>query len=271
VRKKKANEANVPLRRCSMHKLHVMASLNCDWPSCKLQCVFETVRDRQIHVTNIHVADVLANWGGKCSWPGCQSKIVFKSKSRLETHVFNIHLTPLRCTVADCKHQRPFERQADLDRHTAAKHSSDRKYKCSHSECYYSILGFSRKDKLKLHLRYHEEFTCVLNHCSHISISEEGRLQHRKSRIHCDYECALGACVRGGPSRFSYWGLYGHLISDHNVLRMIAGKIIPRESPNLTVNSNSFIDHDIPDFQDCAACLKLDNRSEPAELNTDLV
>jgi hypothetical protein len=231
--------------------------LNCDWPSCKSVTTYATTRDLQNHQTDVHIADILKDWPGSCSWPGCRSNLFFKTSKRLESHVYNIHITPLCCTTKGCDHERPFERQADLERHVASRHSTERKYKCAYPRCGHRV-GFSRKDKLKQHERtFHGQFSCQLNHCIYGFPSEE-LLRKHKTRWpdHDNYECGLGSCGSTSTSRFAWRDLNWHLEHDH---------LIPSEATRQAFGKGGYRKHPLTlahfpdgfsDFQDCKACIE---------------
>jgi len=229
----------------------------CNWPSCKSVTLYGTIRDLQNHQTDVHVAAILKGWPGSCSWPGCNSKIFFKTSNRLESHVYNVHITPLCCTVAGCKHQRPFERQADLERHVASRHTDQRKYKCPYPRCRHTRT-FSRKDKLKQHERtYHGQFACQLNHCIYGFLSKE-KLQNHDSRSweHGGHECHLGSCGRTEASRFCrYTTLRWHLEDDHMIPSEAASQAIKKLKYPDTLTSAHFPDG-FSDFRDCEGCIK---------------
>lgn len=230
--------------------------LRCDWPSCKSTTSYGTTRELQNHQTDVHIAEVLNAWPGSCSWPGCKSKIFFKTSKRLESHVYNIHVTPLLCTVAGCKHERPFEREADLQRHVESKHTGDLKYKCRFSQCHRR--GFARKDKLKLHEKtFHDQFACPYNHCTEGGGTEQG-LQRHCSVYHRESECGLGSCGQTSKSRFMSWRLIYHLQEDHKLSYEVASKAVYYPGPVAIKGKVTLADFadGIPEFQDCESCIK---------------
>lgn len=241
----------------------VLSHLRCDWPSCTLQTTFGTVYDLQNHKTDIHIADVLKTWPGPCSWPGCNCRAVFKTSKRLESHVYNIHVTPLRCKVVGCNHTRPFERQADLERHFASKHTKERKFKCLEPKCQQS---FARKDKFKLHQRNcHEHFACHHNHCNSGASSEAGLKRHLTivhdwtfRWRHFYYECGLGSCAFTEPSYFLTSKLERHVEQDHQlsrgVIREATRTLHASKTTKLTLEH---FPSGVLDFQDCADCKEL--------------
>jgi hypothetical protein len=231
----------------------------CDWPSCKSTTTYGTFRDLCNHKTDVHVAEILKSWPGSCSWPGCNSKIFFKTSKRLESHVYNIHITPLCCTATGCAHKRPFERQADLERHVASKHTNERKYKCRYPQCRYSS-WFSRKDKLKLHeTTYHGQFACQFSHCIYGYPSAENLQRHLSAQVnHGDYECGLGSCGRTSTSHFHKYDIHQHLQHDHKIPHEVSWQAIdklPYGKLNKTLTSAHFPDGR-SDFQDCESCIK---------------
>lgn len=229
----------------------------CFWPSCKSTTIYSAIHDLQNHQTDVHVAEVLKAWPGSCSWPGCNSKIFFKTSKRLESHVYNVHITPLCCTVTHCEHKRPFERQANLERHVASKHSAERKYKCHYPKCFYTR-GFSRKDKLKQHERTsHGPFKCQKNHCIYGFLSEDISWKHTFRWSHGEgYECDLGSCGRTSFSDFSSGNLKLHLEHDHRVPSEAAQEAFNNlEWPNKTLGAAQF-PRGFSDFQDCKGCIE---------------
>jgi hypothetical protein len=240
--------------------------LTCDWPSCKSITQYTTTRELKNHQTDVHIATILKDWPGSCSWPGCNSKIFFKTSKRLESHVYNIHITPLHCTATGCEHKRPFERQADLERHVASKHTKERKYKCPYPRCSYSS-SFSRKDKLKLHERtYHGQFACQLNHCTYGFLSEEKVRKHQTGwSIHGRLECGLGSCGRTSTSCFWWVSLRDHLIYDHKISYEVANRAWAKVNyPKDTLTSAHFPDG-FSDFQDCEGCIKKLKEAKPGK------
>lgn len=231
--------------------------LNCDWPSCKSVTTYATTRDLQNHQTDVHIADILKDWPGSCSWPGCRSKIFFKTSKRLESHVYNIHITPLCCTTKGCDHERPFERQADLERHVASRHSTERKYKCAYPRCSHRF-GFSRKDKLKQHERtFHGQFLCQLNHCIYGFPSEELLRKHKALwSCHNGYECGLGSCGRTSASRLPWWYLTSHLEYDHLISSEAAQKAMGKMKYSKDILTLTHFPDGFSDFQDCKGCIE---------------
>lgn len=235
-----------------------LPQLSCDWPSCKSLTTYATTRDLQNHQTDVHIADILKDWPGSCSWPGCRSKIFFKTSKRLESHVYNIHITPLCCTTKGCDHDRPFERQADLERHVASRHSTERKYKCAHPRCD-GRTGFSRKDKVKQHERtFHGQFACQFNHCIY-GFRSEKLLRNHKMRWYGhynNYECKLGSCGRTSASNFIWQNLSWHLEDDHLISsessQQAMGKL---KYPEKILTLAHFPDG-FSEFQDCKSCIE---------------
>ncbi len=235
--------------------------LHCDWPGCKSQRTYSSARERQDHTTDIHVAEVFGNWPGRCTWPGCVRKSVFKTSNRLESHVYNIHITPLRCTVAKCHHETPFERKADLERHVATIHNHERKYRCFYKDCPYAKDGFSRKDKLKQHVRTdHGPSACQFRHCGFRDASENHLSRHQIWE-HSGYECGLGSCQHGGSSKFCFRTLKEHSKDVHKLdyteceaaLVRIWENLDYRTMPTLTI---THFPDGIPNFTDCEECKK---------------
>ena len=240
-----------------MNEPPLLPRLRCDWPSCKSPTTYATTRDLQNHQTDVHIADILKDWPGSCSWPGCRSKIIFKTSNRLESHVYNIHITPLCCTTKGCDHDRPFERQADLERHVASRHSTERKYKCAYPRCDHRS-GFSRKDKLKQHERtFHGQISCQLNHCIYGFPSKE---LLRKHEIHWPYhgyyECRLGSCGRTSASHFLGRYLTLHLEYDHLISSEATQKAIGKMTHRENILTLALLPNGFSDFQDCKGCIE---------------
>jgi hypothetical protein len=79
----------------------------------------------------------------------------------------------LACNVPGCKHEFVFNRQYELDRHVATKHSGYKPYHCGAINCFNKTLPwtFSRSDKLADHIRakHHREVLfadCPADSCS---------------------------------------------------------------------------------------------------------
>lgn len=231
--------------------------LTCDWPACKSNTTYGSLRVLQNHKTDVHVADVLKDWPGSCSWPGCKSKIFFKTSKRLESHVYNIHITPLCCTMRGCDHKRPFGRQADLERHVASRHTVTRNYKCPHPTCQH-ISTFARKDKLKHHEKtYHGQCPCKNNHCPYGFVSTEMAERHGSGWVwHYFYECGLGSCGHTSSSRFNRCGLKLHLIHDHLVSSEVIEQALKKMGYSYNGATLTYFPDGFSDYQDCKGCVE---------------
>ena len=189
-------------------------AVHCPWPGCASITAFPTELECLAHF-KVHQVILLDAWNGpaKCSWPDCSTKAIFKHRSNLKSHITNIHVEPLQCNVPGCSYTRSFGTKCDLTRHISTVHQRDEDHACPVESC---DASFARKDKLLKHRREaHVSLKCTWNHCGSIVLEGEEDLHLRD--IHGPYECALGACEQGRPSRFSEEGLKQHVHNVHNI------------------------------------------------------
>lgn len=185
----------------------------CPWPTltpCSIQLDLNKNKLAEQHL-RLHTERL--NGDLRCRWPKCLSRATFRTPSALRTHLINFHVNPLLCTHPGCTYRRPFGKQNDLNRHVISVHSNSRDHKCIAKDC---NVEFSRKDKLKKHMREeHQNLKCPYNHCS-ATVLETKELEHLQSS-HGPYECALGLCEDELASRFLEGSLKRHLRKDHQI------------------------------------------------------
>lgn len=166
-----------------------------------------------------HARSVRSIWkpSQPCSWHGCPSKARHKAAKQFEDHLNNIHINPLVCTVEGCKHKTPFRGKADLQRHINSVHINGIKAKCPFRKCASEGRDFSRKDKLVLHLRViHDTDPCPFAHCMVVLDPRKDSTAQHFSKLHGDFECALGSC-KAHVSQFCESGFLEHLQLDHKM------------------------------------------------------
>ncbi len=124
------------------------------------------------------------------------------TQRKLREHINNIHKWPLVCDVEDCNHTKPFGRSKDLARHKQTAHDDSRPHTCPDKSCQAHAKGFSRKDKLKKHLKEkHRQVRCQRTHCSAVIL--EAEIESHIRQGHGDFECRLGPCRDSAPSNFA--------------------------------------------------------------------
>jgi hypothetical protein len=165
----------------------------------------------------------MTTWLGptKCDWPNCTSKATFKTPASLNTHTTNIHTTPLICSVPQCSYKKPFGKNYELQRHIETIHGNETPHKCPVKDCEQHASGFSRKDKLKKHMReQHTLLKCPYNHCAAEVVEEETKLHVQQ--FHGPFECAMASCETGSKSYFTLESALRHLRSCHAMSHDVA-------------------------------------------------
>ena len=92
---------------------------------------------------------------------------------------------------------------------------------CKVTSCDAPIKEFARKDHWTIHMRErHDNYYCPMNHCPRGKgasfVTPEQVAEHIQNLHSGDtYECAIGACAQGPPSKFNWGSAEGHLMKSH--------------------------------------------------------